>query len=720
MSITIEKLLHEAEKVIPDFNQERILDAFQFAEGLHKGQKRLSGEPYIIHPLAVAYNLLSLHPDEDTVIAALLHDVLEDTDIEPKEIEKRFGKTVLKLAQGVEKIQKIHLQGKDRQIGSLRKLFLAMAEDLRVIFIKLADRLHNMETLTHMKPEKQRRMAEETLNVYAPIAGRLGIYHFKIPLEDLSFRYLYPKEFKRLSKELESRSSMRERKMIRLKENLEKTLKKTQIKFEIHGRVKHLYSVYKKLEKQTNESLDEIYDIFALRIIVPTTGDCYAVLGEIHKHWTPLSYRFKDYIAVPKPNGYQSLHTTVIGVIGGRTPQPVEVQIRTQEMHQESEYGVAAHWIYKEDATRNKTKWVQGLVDLEQTLQDNIEFEENLRQDTFGDRIFVLTPNGDVKDLPQDATPIDFAYAIHTEIGNHCTGAKVNDKIVPLDHPLENGDVVGIIINKKNAPNQFWLNFVVTSHAKQRIRAWFRSQDTDKLIKAGKELLNKQLIRLGHNELDPHLLLLKNYEKKSLPLKEREFLLEKIGNGSLSPTLVIKKLFPEDRLLTPRIIKKDTRFSKRLKEEKAKVVISGEDLYKTKLSSCCQPGEGDSIVGYVTRGDYISVHKRVCKIIQNMKHRERLIAAHWSTEKIKHRIKLEMNVYDKVGLIRDIAHVFATHKVNILGLIVDDKRAPDGSHKITFTIEIGDEGGDRFNHVLNRIESVEGVESVKRLLEKEE
>ena len=714
MPVSIQDIITEAKKSIPNLNEERVNNAYQFAKEAHKGQKRMSGEPYIIHPLMVTKHLLSLKSDEDTIIASLLHDVLEDTDIKPIVIENKFGPTVLKLTQGVEKISKIQLLGKDREISSLRKMFLAMAEDLRVIFIKLADRLHNMETLGNMPKEKQKRIAEETISIYAPIAGRLGIYHFKIPLENYSFRFLYPKDYKWLSNELEKMAPFRERKMLQLKNKLNQALKNIDIHYEANGRIKHYYSIFKKIQNQNKEKLNEIYDIFALRIIVDNIGDCYALLGEIHKNWTPLSYRFKDYIAVPKPNGYQSLHTTVIGLLGKKHPQPVEIQIRTKEMHYASEYGVASHWSYKENVNKERTKWIQGLVELEHSLQDNLEFEENIKLDTFGDRIFILTPRGEIKDLPKDSTAIDFAYSIHTEIGHHCTGAKINDVIAPLDQPLNNGDVVEIITNKKSTPNQFWLNFVVTSHAKQRIKAWFRSQDTDKLIKVGKELLNKQLIRLGHPELDPHLLLLKNFENKNLTRKTREELLEKIGNGSLSPILVVKKLFPRDQFL----MSKQTKSIKNktlAPKKQAKVIVSGEDIYSTKLAACCKPQENDAIIGYTTRGGYFSIHKQNCKVIQRMKHKERLIKAYWSTDTIKHKIKLILHAFDRVGLIRDITHIFAIHDINIVSFYVDEKVVPDGTMVINFGIEIEDV--DKLNHIINRVEGIEGVQDIHRVIE---
>jgi len=714
MPIQIQTIIEKAKQNLPNLNEERILNAYHFAKKAHAGQKRRSGEPYIIHPLAVAYNLLSLDPDEDTIIASLLHDVLEDTNVKPETIKNNYGATILKLTQGVEKISKIHLQGKDRQIGSLRKMFLAMARDLRVIFIKLADRLHNMSTLDSMPQEKQKRMSEETLNIYAPIAGRLGIYHFKKPLEDLAFKYLYPDDFSDLKKEIEKLETRREKKIIRISRLLKTTLQKADFNFKISGRVKHNYSIYKKLQKKGNNTLEQIYDIFALRIIVETTGDCYAVLGEIHKNWTPLSYRFKDYIAVPKPNGYQSLHTTIIGLLSGKKAQPVEIQIRTKKMHREAEYGIASHWAYKEQTSKERTRWVQSLVDLEKSLQDNIEFEENLKKDTFGDRIFVLTPRGDIKDLPKDATPVDFAYSVHTEIGHHCVGAKVNEKIISLDYPLENGDVTEILTNKNSKPNQFWLNFVVTSHAKQRIKAWFRNQDVDKVIKAGKDFLNKQLKRLGHNELDPHLLLLKNYENKKLTSKEREHLLEKIGNGSLSPMLVVKKLFPKDTLLAEKKSTDTTSFSHANKKLQPKIIVSGEDIYQTKLAACCKPTHRDPIIGYVTRGNYISVHKKNCKMIQRLKHKERLIEVHWSNEKLKHRVNLICKIRDRIGIIHDITNIFALHNINIVSLQSGEIALEKDAHAMRFVIEV--ENVDRLNHIFNRLEGIDGVISVKRIV----
>jgi len=474
---------------LPSLNSERVLAAYEFAKNAHEGQKRHSGETFIQHPLEATEILLALKPDEDSIVVCLLHDVLRITPVELKTIRATFGDNVIPLLVGLEPLSTVHYRGLERQVQSLRKLFLAMAKDIRVILIKLASRLHNMRTLEFVPGvEKQQRIANETLKIYSPIASRLGIFAFKNELDTLCFKHLYPKEYTEITKQLLQYAGMQE--TVIHKSLLTKVLDNEDVSATIEIHVRNPYSIFKKLKKRDKSNVSELYDNFELRIIVETEAQCYQVLGLIHKHWTPLSRRFKDYIEVPKTNGYQSLHTTLIGF------SPV-LQIRTRKMNETAEFGIAAHWYYKKQGgvlmiDQKKLSWVHGLVELHENLKNNSEFIETLSVDIFHDRIFILTPKGDVQDLPYDATPVDFAYAIHTGIGNKCRGAKVNGRIVPLDYKLKNGQVVEIITGPTEQPNRYWLSFVITSTAKARIKQWFNTQDSDKIIKISKKIVNKK------------------------------------------------------------------------------------------------------------------------------------------------------------------------------------------------------------------------------------
>ncbi|QQR84306.1 bifunctional (p)ppGpp synthetase/guanosine-3',5'-bis(diphosphate) 3'-pyrophosphohydrolase [Candidatus Peregrinibacteria bacterium] len=495
----------EGEDLFAAFKRKRIYRAYEIANEAHAGQFRESGEPYITHPLAVTEILLDLKPDEDSIVTSLLHDVLEDTDIPLERLTDEFGEKITPLLKGLEKLGKVHYSGRDRQIENLRKMFMAMAKDLRVILIKLADRLHNMRTLGSLKKEeKKARVAQETLEIYSPIAARLGIYKIKDEMDEIGFQYVFPKEFERIQEELKELTGEQENIIRKAKHKLLGALKKEGIEASIAGRVKSSFSIHKKLKNKGKNYVSELYDIFALRILVPNEADCYRTLGVIHKLWTPVPRRFKDYIAVSKANGYQSLHTTLIGLSdsGGH---PMEVQIRTEDMNRVAEFGVAAHWSYKEGYAleqEKKLEWIKNLVELHENLKNNNEVIETLNVDVFHDRIFVLTPDGDVYDLPQKATPVDFAYSVHTQVGHCCKGAKVNGKIVPLDYELKNGQIVEIITSNQENPNRYWLSFAVTNHAITRIKQWFNSQDHDKLFAMGKEQLNKTLRQLNQPLLD--------------------------------------------------------------------------------------------------------------------------------------------------------------------------------------------------------------------------
>lgn len=679
---TIHNIIEEAKTYLPQLDDERVFRAYKFAEKAHAGVIRCSGEPYIQHPLETAAILLKLKPDEDSIIAALLHDVLEDTEVTPEEIEAEFGARLMPLLKGLEKLGKIKYQGQERQIENLRKMFLAMAKDIRVILVKLCDRLHNMRTLHCLKPDKQRRIADETLRIYSPIADRLGIFDLKNELDDLCFKYLYPKEYEEIAQDLEKTTGTQKNVIKRGCQMLKKILKQHHIPSEVEGRLKHKYSIFKKLKRKNKNYVSELYDIFALRIIVDTESQCYQALGLIHKEWTPLTRRFKDYIANKKPNDYQSLHTTVIGMVPNLNKQPVEIQIRTREMDRVSKYGIAAHWQYKEKGgysmavPEHKLNWVQSLVSLHESLKNNSEFIENLNVDIFHDRIFCVTPDGDIKDLPMGATPVDFAYAIHTDVGHRCKGAKVDGRIVSLDYQLKNNQVVEILTSKVGAPNRYWLSFVVTTHAKSSIKHWFNTQEKGNLVKEGKDLLNKHLKRLGLKGLGGNLGQLKNYLGKKLNMREREEILEKIGNGSVEAISVVKKIVPPE-VFTSKEVDEKTK-NEALAEnvsldKKSDILITGEGGYKTQIATCCQPTVEDRIIGYITRGRGITIHKRDCKVVLRGHDPKRLIEASWAAKtKPTYPVKLEIKIRSRVGLLRDIADVYAQNGLSILGLQLND------------------------------------------------
>jgi len=683
----INDIIKEAKTYLPNVDGERILRGYEFAKEAHKGVFRCGGEPYIEHPLETASILMHFKPDEDSIIAALLHDVLEDTDITADEIEKEFGARVIPLLKGLEKLGKIKYQGQERQVENLRKMFLAMAKDIRVILIKLCDRLHNMRTLECLKTEKQKRIAQETLSVYAPIAGRLGIFDIKSELEDLCFRYLHPKAYAEITNELESITGFQKRLIKSGSELLKSTLKKEHIYGQVEGRIKHAYSIFKKLKRKNKNFISELYDIFALRIIVNTEAECYQALGAIHKHWRPLTRRFKDYIANKKNNDYQSLHTTVIGIMPkmNRQPeaiqklsqQPVEIQIRTKGMDEVAKFGIAAHWQYKEKGgysiavPEHKLNWVKSLVTLHENLKSNSEFVETLNVDVFHDRIFSMTPEGDIKDLPQGATPVDFAYSVHTDIGHKCKGAKVDGRIVSLDYKLKNNQVVEILTSKHISPNRYWLSFVITSHAKSAIKHWFNTQERGNLLKEGKDLINKHLIRLGSKKLTGDLGKLKHYEGKTLNTKEREDILEKVGNGSVDAVSVAKKIIPAERLRAQEI---DSNTKKRVLAEninlikKEDILITGERGYKTQLATCCDATVDDKIIGYITRGRGVTIHKADCRVLRGHE-KKRFIEASWAGKiKPTYRAQLEIKKRSRIGLLRDIADVFAKNNLSILDL----------------------------------------------------
>jgi GTP pyrophosphokinase len=571
-----------------------------------------------------------------------------------------------------------------------------------------------MRTLEHIKPEKQKRIAEETLSIYSPIAARLGIYHIKNELDDLCFKYIYAKEYERIHKDMEETIGLQKNIIKKGSAILKKILKKNNMKAEIEGRVKHYYSIFRKLKRKNRNYVSELYDIFALRIIVDSEAECYQALGIIHKNWTPLTRRFKDYVANKKSNDYQSLHTTIVGLVSDLNNQPVEIQIRTQEMDRVAKYGIAAHWEYKEKAgyaiavPEDKLNWVQNLVALHENLKSNSEFIENLNMDIFHDRIFCVTPKGDVKDLPRDATPVDFAYAIHTDVGNKCKGAKVDGKIVPLDYKLKNNEVVEILTGNTPSPNRYWLSFAITSHAKGSIKHWFNAQEKENLVKMGKDLLNKHLKRLGVSPLSGDLGLLKNFSDKKLTVKEREDILEKVGNGSVEAISVIKKIVPKEALaghqVEPQITNKVLADNVKL-EKKDEILITGQKGYKTQLATCCNPTIDHEIMGYITRGRGVTIHRKDCKVLLGHE-KDRFVKASWGLKtKPTYDVRLSIEKKSRIGLLRDIAEVFLRNSLPIIDLQIGKSLIVD-----TIVDSVG-----ALDKVISELENVPDVYKVKEV-----
>jgi GTP diphosphokinase / guanosine-3',5'-bis(diphosphate) 3'-diphosphatase len=695
-----------------ELDQGELERAYAFAARAHAGQKRKSGEPYINHPLQVALELARWGLDAPTVEAALLHDVIEDTEIGPDELELEFPAPVPSLVEGVTKLGEIDLDRGSAYAENLRKMMLAMAKDIRVLLIKLADRLHNMRTLAPLAAEDRERIAQETLDVYAPLASRLGMGEVKAELEDLAFRYLEPERFARIEQDVALVLKRRRRYVSLMRRKISDVLLAAGIGAEVAGRAKHLYSIAKKLEKQGE--LDKIYDLVAIRIIVPTVADCYTSLGLIHEHWKPLIYRIKDYIAVPKPNGYQSLHTTVFGE-GGVI---AEIQIRTQEMHELAERGVAAHFHYDElksgkayrsgqgaqAARQDKLAWVRSLTDWQAEIASGEEFIEGLKIDFFKDRIFVFTPKGDVYDLPEGATPVDFAFHVHTKVGETCVGAKVNGRIVPLSSKLENRDIVEILTQRGATPSQDWLSFVRTGQARSRIRAYFRSLDREKHLELGRATVEKELAKLGGERLEklPKARVAEILDQ--LRQRSLEELYVGVGEGQISMGSLLRILFSPEELGTQ---PKKRRAPKLGTRRPGSVVVAGQRGLLVELRTCCRPLPGDRIVGVVTKREGISIHRRDCA---NARRAEpaRLVEAHWSgSDRVESRLFVE--VEDRVGMLKDLAQTVSEQGVNIRA--IESHQRPE-TVEVELVVEV--EGVEELRELIQRLERLSGVLTVKR------
>jgi len=721
--MSLAELLETLLKINPKANTDLIKKAYDFAINAHKGQLRNSGEPYITHPLAVSIILTNLGLDDTTIAAGLLHDVVEDTKIELKGIHEKFGEEIALLVDGVTKLSRIEYYSKEeRQVENYRKMFLAMAKDVRVILIKLADRLHNMRTLKHQSFWKQREIAQETLEIFAPLASRLGIFKFKWELEDLSFRYLEPDKYYDIVEKISMKRKEREEYINEVMDILGNELSAAGIKADISGRPKHFYSIYNKMEKK-DKDLNEIYDLIAVRIIVDSVKDCYGTLGIIHTLWKPIPGRFKDYIAMPKPNMYQSLHTTVIGPRG----EPFEIQIRTWDMHRTAEYGIAAHWLYKE-SVKQKSKfdetftWLKQISEMQNELQDSKEFVETLKIDLFSDVVFVFSPKGDVFELPAGSTPIDFAYRVHTEIGHRCIGSKVNSRIVPLDYELKTGDIVEVLTSKQaNGPSRDWLKIVNSSQAKNRIRQWFKREKREENYLKGRELLEKELkkhcLEIGYYTKTERL----NNIAKKLGFSVAEDLLVAIGDGTISPLHVQFKL-REEYDKTYKIendeselnLPKDFKRTGDTKKGSQGVRIKDVDNVMIRFSRCCNPLPGDKIIGYITRGRGVSIHREDCPNVKLyfLEEPERMVEAAWDeAEKSSFQVEIMITALDRAKLAMDVINIVNDAKIHINAL--NARARKNGSAVIDLKIEINNL--EQLNVLIEKIKRVKDIVDVRRV-----
>ena len=689
--------------------------AFEFGLKMHEGQTRKSGELYMSHPLEVMDIIADLRLDSASLIVGLLHDTVEDTDTSVEQINELFGDDVSFLVDGLTKLSKLRFTTKEEaQAENFRKMIIAMSRDLRIILVKLADRLHNMRTLKYMRPDKQERIARETMDIYAPIAHRLGISWIKTELEDLSFRYLYPKAYYDIAEQVSRKKRERESFIREVIGVLSELLDENGIKCEVKGRPKHFWSIFRKMRAQQIE-FEQVFDVLAFRIILDEKAQCYEALGFVHNLWKPIPGRFKDYVAIPKPNGYQSLHTSVIGPYQER----IEVQIRTDEMHKIAEEGVAAHWLYKEgratpDREDEKFAWLHALMEGHQESDDPHEFLESVKIDLFHDEVYVFTPNGDVKGLPLGATCVDFAFAIHTEVGSRCTGAKVNGLMVPLKHALQTGDICEILTSKNQTPNKDWLSFVKTGRAKTKIRNYVREEQREHSKILGRDILDKELKKYGSHLKEVE----KNGELENI-LRSAKFntidqMLADIGYGKTKPETILARLFPE-KIAKP---KQPTRISQILtkitqaRRQKSGVIVDGIEDIQVSYAKCCSPVPGDEIVGFITRGQGLSVHKRGCPKIDHFE-KERMLTVSWAgigTKDGRHPVNLKVYCTDKPGLLANISQSFSDSGVNISQahcLTTDDQRAIN-----TFEVLVSDL--IQLQKAMKEIEKIKGVYRVER------
>ena len=716
----------------PNADIEYLEEVYRFAEDLHKDQYRKSGEAYIIHPLSVAIILAELGMDETAVAAGLLHDVVEDTSCKRSGIADHFGEDVAFIVNGVTKLSKLECNSKEeRQLESYRKMFLSMAEDVRVVMIKLADRLHNMRTLRFQKEEKQRAIAQETLEIYAPIANRLGISKVKWELEDLCLRYLEPEAFYDLVERISMKRDEREEYIQNIIGQMTKELDKVEIKAEISGRPKHFFSIYNKMKKQ-NKDLDELYDLIAVRLLVDSVKDCYAALGIVHTLWRPIPMRFKDYIAMPKPNMYQSLHTTVIGPNG----DPFEIQIRTYEMHHTAEYGIAAHWIYKESGGSEISKdnsqlsWLEQIKEMQNEASDSKDFLSSLKIDLFSDTVFVFSPKGEVYELPQGSGPLDFAYKVHSGVGNSCMGAKVNKKIVPLDYQLKNGDIVEILTSKQAKPSLDWVNLCKTSQARNKIRQWFKKEGRDENMQRGKDSLEAELKK---KDIEPSAILHKHDTlieiANRMGYSSWDDVCVGIGNGSLTALQVVNKLYdeyqkyhkikPAEETVESLLASKANKEVRRKQQDSTKkgtggIIVEGFEGIPTRFASCCKPLPGDPVVGYITRGRGVTIHHLDCPNIKGgmVKEADRYVHAYWDMEDSGiYQVEVFVIAIDRPKITPEVMSLINDSKVHITAI---SSRVKEGKTYMNISIEV--RNLDQVILMIDKIKSISDVLEVKRTI----
>ena len=732
--LTVEEFFAMISQYLNPKQVQFVREAYNFAAEVHANQKRVSGDPYIIHPLGVAGILAQLKMDEITLSAAFLHDVVEDTNVSLDDITEIFGHEVANLVDGVTKLGKIeYISKEEQQVENYRKMFLAMAKDIRVVLIKLADRLHNMRTLKYMPVNKQKRISSETLEIYAPLAHRLGIYAIKWELEDLAFRYMEPQHYYDLVEQVKVRRKEREAMVHDAMDELKEHIDKAGINCEIQGRPKSFYSIHKKMQRD-NKGINEIYDLLAVRVLVDTVQDCYGVLGIVHGLWRPIPGRFKDYIAVPKSNMYQSLHTTVISTNG----QPLEIQIRTFEMHRISEYGVAAHWRYKESAKGAsshvvsssakdmdaKMSWLRQLLEWHNDMHDPHEFVNTVKMDVFSDEVFVFTPHGDVIDLPMGSCPIDFAYRIHTGVGNSCVGAKVNGKMVPLDYKLKNGDIVEVVTTKQsNGPSRDWINMVGSNETKNKIRQWFKKERREENIAKGRELLERECKRLGYDSKT--LLTPENIKEVSSRLHfdgSEENLTAALGYGGvLINTVMVKFIDIYKKAQQRNTTKNLSQLLAQLKPRTSKankashgILVKGESGIMVKLARCCNPIPGDPIIGYITRGHGVSVHRADCpNVLSSHEEVDRMIDVAWDISgDAVYKVVLEITAVDQTGVMANIMTVANETKININSL----NARSDNNKTAYIKLGIDINGTEQLDYVVGRIRRIKGVYKVERVI----
>ena len=732
--VLYQDLIRSIRKYHPSDDISQIEKAYKIAREAHKDQKRKSGEPYIIHPLCVAIILADLELDKETIIAGILHDVVEDTIMTLGEVEKEFGAEVALLVDGVTKLTQLSwsMDKVEIQAENLRKMFLAMAKDIRVILIKLADRLHNMRTLQYMKPEKQKEKARETMDIYAPIAHRLGISKIKVELDDLSLKYLKPEVYYDLAEKISLRKDAREAFVQSIVDEVSAHIREAGIEARVDGRVKHFFSIYKKMVNQ-DKTLDQIYDLFAVRIIVETVKDCYAALGVIHELYKPIPGRFKDYIAMPKPNMYQSLHTTLIGSTG----QPFEIQIRTYEMHRTAEYGIAAHWKYKESGSGKiaagdeaaKLSWLRQILEWQREADNSKEFLNMVKGDLdlFSDSVYCFTPTGDVKNLPSGSTPIDFAYSIHSAVGNKMVGARVNGKLVNIDYVIQNGDRIEIITSQNSkGPSRDWLSLVKSTQARNKINQWFKTELKEDNITKGKEMIDRYCKAKGINYPEINKPEFQEKVMARYAFKDWDSVLASIGHGGLKEGQVINKMLDEKakkqkKEVTDKAImdgiEEMTGKAPENKKSKSGIVVKGIHDVAVRFSRCCSPVPGDEIVGFVTRGRGISIHRTDCINIINLPsdERVRLIDAEWQQpegEGNKERYSTEIQIYanNRIGMFVDISKVFTERQIDITSMNV--RTSKQGKATIIMTFDI--HGIEELNRLTDKLRQIEGVLDIER------